>query len=92
MNTQSSWVCHKFGGTSVANAERYRKVAEIMAAEPGDRKAIVVSAMSGVTDKLIELVELAKKQNDLYRPRSKSSKNSISRRPKNWPLAISRAS
>ena len=67
---KDSWIVHKFGGTSVANAERYRKVAEIMAVEPGSRKAIVVSAMSGVTDKLIELVELAKKQDELYRTKS----------------------
>lgn len=68
------WIVHKFGGTSVANAERYRKVAEIMASEPGQRKAIVVSAMSGVTDKLIALVELAKKQDDLYRIRTEELK------------------
>ena len=56
-----SWIVHKFGGTSVANSERYRKVTEVLLAEPGTHKAIVVSAMSGVTDKLIELVELARK-------------------------------
>jgi aspartokinase/homoserine dehydrogenase 1 len=60
-------IVHKFGGTSVANAERYRRVAEILAAEPDANKAIVVSAMSGVTDKLIELTELARKQDATYK-------------------------
>ena len=62
----SDWVVHKFGGTSVAGAERYRHVAGVMAREPGAKKAIVVSAMSGVTDALHALVELAKKRDDAY--------------------------
>lgn len=59
-----SWVVHKFGGTSVADASRYRRVAEILANEPGEKKAIVVSAMAKVTDALIELTELAKKRDE----------------------------
>ena len=56
----SKWVVHKFGGTSVADAERYRAVAEIVLERaPGERAAVVVSAMSGVTNALIESVELA---------------------------------
>ena len=62
----TGWVVHKFGGTSVANAERYRQVAAIMLAESGEKKVIVVSAMSGVTDDLIEIVALAKARNDAY--------------------------
>ena len=65
METRSDWVVHKFGGTSVAGAERYRHVAELMAHEPGAKKAIVVSAMSGVTDALLGLVTLAKRR-DTY--------------------------
>jgi aspartokinase/homoserine dehydrogenase 1 len=57
---------HKFGGTSVASAERYQGVVEILLKEPGRRKAIVVSAMSKVTDALIELTELAKRRNPSY--------------------------
>ena len=34
----------------------------MMAEEPGERKAVVVSAMSGVTDALLGLVALAKKR------------------------------
>jgi aspartokinase/homoserine dehydrogenase 1 len=56
----SKWVVHKFGGTSVADAERYRAVAElVLARAPGERAAVVVSAMSGVTNALIASVQLA---------------------------------
>jgi aspartokinase/homoserine dehydrogenase 1 len=58
----SKWVVHKFGGTSVANAARYREVAEIVGREPGARKAVVVSAMAKVTDALIALTELARRR------------------------------
>jgi aspartate kinase len=48
----------KFGGTSVANIERIRAVAERVkkATAGGDEVAVVVSAMAGVTDHLIDLV------------------------------------
>jgi len=44
----------------VADAERYRAAGEIVLASPADeRVAVVVSAMSGVTNELIRSVELA---------------------------------
>ena len=48
----------KFGGTSVADISRIEAVAERVraAAANGDRVAVVVSAMAGVTDHLIDLV------------------------------------
>src|SRR5215213_7679412 len=54
----SKWVVHKFGGTSVADAERYKAVADILLArrQEGQRLAVVVSAMGGVTDALLGLV------------------------------------
>lgn len=58
------WVIHKFGGTSVANAQRYRDVAAIVGREPGARKAIVVSAMARVTDALLCLTELARARDE----------------------------
>jgi aspartokinase/homoserine dehydrogenase 1 len=65
----STWVVHKFGGTSLADAKRYRQVAAILRGEVKDRKkAIVVSAMHGVTDALIELVGLAKTGKEVYLP------------------------
>ena len=64
---KSDWVVHKFGGTSVANAERYRAAAEIvLVSQPGERVGIVVSAMSGVTNELIKAVELAARRDSAY--------------------------
>ena len=47
----------KFGGTSVANLERIAHVAELVAhrARAGEKLAVVVSAMSGETNKLVAL-------------------------------------
>ncbi len=64
--THQSWTVHKFGGTSVANSHQYKVVSKIIDNQPGELKAVVVSAMSGVTNSLIELVENAKKQNNIY--------------------------
>ena len=61
------WIVHKFGGTSVADAERYRAAAEIVLAHaPHERVAVVVSAMSGVTNALIQSVELAASRDESY--------------------------
>ena len=61
------WVVHKFGGTSVANAERYRAAVEmVLSSQPGERVAVVVSAMSGVTNELIRAVELASRHDSSY--------------------------
>jgi len=49
----------KFGGTSVANPDRIRKVAELVKAEAdnGNEVAVVVSAMSGETNRLVAFVD-----------------------------------
>src|SRR5690554_6930207 len=69
----AKWAVHKFGGTSVANAERYQHVGQVLAgqAEQQDhaRQAVVVSAMSGVTNALIELVNLAIQRDESYKAR-----------------------
>ena len=52
-------VVHKFGGTSVADAERYRHVAQLLLAREEALQVTVVSAMKGVTDALIELARMA---------------------------------
>ncbi len=49
---------HKFGGSSVANAECISRVVDILLAR-SERQVVVISAMKGVTDALIELVKLA---------------------------------
>jgi aspartate kinase len=50
-------VIQKYGGTSVENPERLKKVAEkiILRKEHGDQLVVVVSAMGNTTDELIEL-------------------------------------
>jgi bifunctional aspartokinase / homoserine dehydrogenase 1 len=60
------WVVHKFGGTSVASPERYRHVAETLVHRPERRRAVVVSAMGGVTDALVRAVELATQRDRGY--------------------------
>nr|WP_245625232.1 bifunctional aspartate kinase/homoserine dehydrogenase I [Stenotrophomonas chelatiphaga] len=52
-------VVHKFGGTSVADADCYRHVARLLQARPEALQVTVVSAMKGVTDALIALARLA---------------------------------
>lgn len=72
----SKWIVHKFGGTSLANAERYRAAAEIVLAQPPrERVAVVVSAMSGVTNALIQTVQLAAKQDISYLSQLQALKN-----------------
>ena len=68
------WVIHKFGGTSLADADRYRHVVEILRAQNGSRKAIVVSAMSKVTDGLLEATRLAAERDESYLARLASLK------------------
>ena len=63
----SEWVVHKFGGTSVAGADRYKNVASLLPKEAGAKKGVVVSAMSKVTDALLELVDLAGKRDASYK-------------------------
>ncbi len=47
----------KFGGTSVGNAERIKAAAEIVEKYRGEETLVVTSAMSGVTDRLVEISE-----------------------------------
>jgi aspartate kinase len=56
-----SRIVMKFGGTSVANVERIRNVARKVKAEvdAGHEVAVVVSAMSGETDRLVGFVREA---------------------------------
>ncbi len=54
----AAYRAHKFGGSSVADADRYRHVADLLQTAPEPR-AVVVSAMQGVTDALTELVQSA---------------------------------
>src|SRR6516225_8598635 len=58
------WVVHKFGGSSVADADCFRKVAAILEAAPAGRLAVVLSACRGVTDALLRLVALAERHDE----------------------------
>lgn len=64
-------VAHKFGGTSLASAERIRGVAAILSARPDPAQIVVVSAMQGVTDALIEIGTLAAARDPAWREASK---------------------
>lgn len=61
-----SWVVHKFGGSSVADADCFARVAAILEAAPQPRLAVVLSACRGVTDALLRLVTLAERQDSSY--------------------------
>lgn len=50
----------KFGGTSVGSAERIKEVAKLI--NDGDRKIVVLSAMSGTTNSLVEISDLLKQK------------------------------
>ncbi|MBT8310111.1 MAG: bifunctional aspartate kinase/homoserine dehydrogenase I, partial [Flavobacteriaceae bacterium] len=57
----------KFGGSSVANAENISKVIEILRSESRKQKiAVVVSALGGTTDTLIEAGMLATEKDQGY--------------------------
>ena len=59
-------IVQKYGGTSVAGAERIRKVAQRIAQvkDKGDQVVVVVSAMGDTTDELIKLAYQVSKQPD----------------------------
>jgi aspartokinase/homoserine dehydrogenase 1 len=58
------WVVHKFGGSSVADADCFRKVAAILESAPAGRLGVVLSACRGVTDALLRLVALAERRDE----------------------------
>ena len=51
----------KFGGTSVGNPERMKNVCKLIT--DGNRKIVVLSAMSGTTNSLVEIADYFKKRN-----------------------------
>ncbi len=58
----------KFGGTSVANAKNIKLVIEIINQKAKDNKlSILVSALSGVTDMLINASKKATTKDELYK-------------------------
>src|ERR1700730_4638255 len=67
MLNPTPWVVHKFGGSSVADADCFRKVAAILDSVPAARLGVVLSACRGVTDALLRLVALAERQDEAFR-------------------------
>ena len=67
----ATWSVHKFGGTSLADAERIAAAARLAVAESEtkDRCAIVVSALAGATDELVAAVGEAAAQDAAFEAR-----------------------
>ncbi|MEM8509804.1 MAG: bifunctional aspartate kinase/homoserine dehydrogenase I [Bacteroidota bacterium] len=56
----------KFGGTSVANASNIEKVKKIVASTTTSKQLIVVSALGGVTDLILNCLDLAAQKDRAY--------------------------
>ena len=56
----------KFGGTSVANSKSLKKVLEIIKNQ-NEQIIIVVSALGGITDLLMEMLSLAQSRKDNFK-------------------------
>jgi len=61
---KSDWQIHKFGGSSLADADCFRRVAKLLLAYSDSRMGVVVSAMGGITDALLNLAMLAERGDD----------------------------
>lgn len=65
---ENHWVVHKFGGTSLANADCFRQVSALLQAAPEARQAVVVSAMGGMTNALLALITAAEQDRTEIQP------------------------
>ncbi len=63
---ENRWKIHKFGGSSLADAECFRRVADIVLGYDDTRIGVVVSAMGGMTDALINLAVAAEQDDATY--------------------------
>lgn len=66
MQTQT-WSVHKFGGTCLADADRIMRASALVlheAEQSGGNTAVVLSAMSGVTDELLRATDAAARRED----------------------------
>ncbi|HXG60207.1 MAG TPA: aspartate kinase [Planctomycetota bacterium] len=79
----------KFGGSSVADAEKMRRCAKLVQERAGrDRVAVVVSALDGVTEELLELAEAAGAAN---RPAVEARMKDLRRRHEECARALEEA-
>ena len=61
-----TWSVHKFGGTCVGSSQRIKNVADIIINDDSERKLVVVSAMSKVTDMMYDLIYKAQSRDEAY--------------------------
>ncbi|KAF7837050.1 bifunctional aspartokinase/homoserine dehydrogenase 1, chloroplastic-like [Senna tora] len=61
-----TWSVHKFGGTCVGTPLRIKNVADIIINDDSERKLVVVSAMSKVTDMMYDLIYKAQSRDESY--------------------------
>lgn len=59
----SYYTVHKFGGSSVANSERFKEVKKILS---GSREVVVVSATKGTTNKLQAMLNAARDKQEWH--------------------------
>ena len=64
MATSDRWIVHKFGGSSVADADCFARVASLLESQAPGRLGVVLSACRGVTDALLGLISLAEQQDE----------------------------
>ncbi|XP_004502256.1 bifunctional aspartokinase/homoserine dehydrogenase 2, chloroplastic-like isoform X2 [Cicer arietinum] len=62
-----TWSVHKFGGTCVGSSARINNVAEVIINDDSERKLVVVSAMSKVTDMMYDLIHKAQSRDESYK-------------------------
>lgn len=62
-----AWAVHKFGGSSLADAACFERVARIIESQPEPAVGVVLSACKGVTDQLLGLVSLAEEPEGDFR-------------------------
>ena len=60
------WKIHKFGGSSLADADCFNRVAGLMLERRAERLGVVVSAMGGMTDALLNLASQAERDDNGY--------------------------
>ncbi len=66
LSLNDQWNLHKFGGSSLADAECFDRVANLLLDSSDTRIGVVVSAMGGMTDALLHLAVLAEQDDDSF--------------------------
>lgn len=61
-----SWRIHKFGGSSLADSNCFERVTGLLGAMPDRQIGVVVSAMGGMTDKLLRMTSIAERDDRAF--------------------------